>query len=69
MEDDSPPADALEEVAAGLAAVASGLGEEVGGPPTLAEFLDVLGWAAPVDSEATDGTFPPGNILFRNGRS
>jgi hypothetical protein len=58
VNDASLPADAIEVAAACLADVASDFGEEIGGPPTLAEFLEVLGWAVPVNSEATDGSFP-----------
>jgi hypothetical protein len=51
------PADALDEFAAGLAEVAARFAEEVDGAPTLAELLDVLGWAVPSNSDAVDGTF------------
>jgi hypothetical protein len=58
MADAARPSAALEAVAAGFEEVASDFTEEVGDPPTLAEFLEILGWAVPADGEATDGTFP-----------
>ncbi|HWE91418.1 MAG TPA: hypothetical protein VG317_18300 [Pseudonocardiaceae bacterium] len=55
---DAPlPASGLDEVAAGLAEVSAEFAEQVGGPPTLGEFLAVLGWAVPANSKATDDTF------------
>lgn len=58
MNDAALPAEVIAEVAAGLAEVASDFADEVGGPITLAEFLEVLGWAVPANSEAIDGVFP-----------
>ncbi|GLY78818.1 hypothetical protein [Actinoallomurus iriomotensis] len=58
MKGDAEASPLPAEVAAGLAEVASGFAHEVGGPITLAELLEVLGWAVPANSEATDGTFP-----------
>lgn len=40
----------------GFAEVAAEMADELGGPPTLAEFLEVLGWSVPTNSDATDGT-------------
>jgi hypothetical protein len=45
--------DVLDEAGSGLAEFANGLG----GPPALAEFAELLGWAMPMNSDATDGTF------------
>jgi hypothetical protein len=50
-------ADMLGEVAPGFAEVAARFAAEIGDPPTLAEFLEVLGWAIPSNSDAVDGTF------------
>jgi hypothetical protein len=58
VNDAALPAEAVDEAASGLAAVAAGFAEEVGGAPTLAEFLEILGWAIPARDDATDGTFP-----------
>lgn len=58
MNEAALPADAFDEIAAGLAEVASDFAGEVGGPPTLAEFLEILGWATPANSAATYGGFP-----------
>jgi cell wall-associated NlpC family hydrolase len=41
---------------AGFAEVAAEMADELGGPPTLAEFLEVLGWSVPMNSDATDDT-------------
>lgn len=49
---------ARDTAAKGFAEVAAEFRELLGGAPTLAEFLAVLGWAVPADSDATDGTFP-----------
>lgn len=57
MTDAALPATALDEAAAGLAEVAAGFAEQAGGPPTLAELLEIIGWSLPVHSDATDGTF------------
>ncbi|MEU4442413.1 hypothetical protein AB0K14_06250 [Actinosynnema sp. NPDC050801] len=51
------PDDALDEAVSGFAEVAARFAEEIGDPPTLAEFLEVLGWAIPTNSDAVDGTF------------
>ncbi|MEU4744339.1 hypothetical protein AB0G02_28285 [Actinosynnema sp. NPDC023658] len=56
MSDVPPPAEALDELAAGFAEVAARFTEELGGAPTLAEFLEVLGWAIP-STDAVDGAF------------
>ncbi|MFB9834596.1 hypothetical protein [Actinoallomurus acaciae] len=58
MNDAPLPPEALGEVAAGLAEVVSGFADEVGGAITLAEFLEVLGWAVPTNSEAIDEVLP-----------
>lgn len=41
---------------AGFTEVVAEMADELGGPPTLAEFLEVLSWSVPVNSDATDGT-------------
>jgi hypothetical protein len=78
MNDASLSAYALDEAASGLAEIAAEFAEEVGGPPTLAEFLEILGWAIPVNSDATDGTFTEplkfkatlkGNKQYRNDQA
>jgi len=58
VNDVSVPADALDEAATGLAEVVAEFADELGGPPTLAEFLELVGWAIPGNSDAVDGTFP-----------
>lgn len=58
MNDVSVPSDALGEAASGLAEVVGEFADELGGPPTLAEFLELVGWAIPTNSDATDATFP-----------
>ncbi|WP_329238599.1 hypothetical protein OG417_36115 [Actinoallomurus sp. NBC_01490] len=58
MNDTSFPAEAVGEAAAGLAEVASGFADEIGGPITLAELLEILGWTVPANDEAVDGGFP-----------
>lgn len=40
-----------EETLTGLAGVAADFAEEAGGGPTLAEFLEVVGWSIPADSD------------------
>ncbi|WP_433259882.1 hypothetical protein ACQPZF_21985 [Actinosynnema sp. CS-041913] len=57
MTDAPLDADVLDTLAAGFADVAADFADEVGGPPTLGEFLEVLGWAVPTTSAAVDGTF------------
>jgi len=47
----------LGEASSGLAKVAAEFADELGSAPTLAEFLDIVGWALPTNSAATDGTF------------
>jgi hypothetical protein len=37
----------------GLAEVAAEMADELGGPPTLAELLEVLGWSVPTDGDLT----------------
>lgn len=39
-----------------LGEVAAEMADEWGAPPTLAEFLEVLSWSVPVNSDATDDT-------------
>lgn len=58
VNDVSLPAGALDEASSGFAEVAAELAEELDGPLTLAEFLELLGWAVPSGSEAIDGFFP-----------
>lgn len=43
----------VEKAAEGYAEIAG----EFGDAPTLAEFLELLGWAVPTNSDAVDGTF------------
>jgi hypothetical protein len=50
--------DIVDRLASGFAGVVADFAAEVGGAPTLAEFLEVLGWAIPTNSDAVDGTFP-----------
>jgi hypothetical protein len=50
-------ADALGEASSGLAEVAAEFADLLGSAPTLAEFLEIVGWALPTNSAATDGTF------------
>jgi immunity protein 26 of polymorphic toxin system len=57
VNDVSLPAVALDEASSGLAEIAAEFAEELDGPLTLAEFLELLGWAAPSESEAIDGVF------------
>src|SRR5262245_22706240 len=57
MSTEKVPPHVLGEAAAGLAEVAAEFADELGGPPTLAEFLELLGWAIPNNSDALDGTF------------
>ena len=75
MNDVSLSASALGEASSGLAEVAAEFADELGGAPTLAEFLELLGWAVPTNSDATDGLFPEplrfkavlsGNKLYRS---
>ncbi|MFL6120881.1 hypothetical protein [Actinophytocola sp.] len=40
----------------GFGEVVAEMADELGSPPTLAEFLEVLSWSVPVLSDATDGT-------------
>lgn len=47
VNDAALPEDALTEAADGLAEAAVEFADELGGPPTLAEFLEILGWAIP----------------------
>jgi hypothetical protein len=57
--DEHPPLSAATRDAAaeGFAEVATEFRDILAGAPALAEFLEILGWAVPVNSEATDGTF------------
>lgn len=57
MHDAAVPGSALGEAAAGFAGVVAGFVEEIGREPMLAEVLEIVGWALPVHSDATDGTF------------
>ncbi|MBB5958097.1 hypothetical protein FHS29_004705 [Saccharothrix tamanrassetensis] len=57
MTDAPLAADALDPFASGFADVAAEFADETGGPPTLGEFLEVLGWSVPTNSDAVDGTF------------
>jgi hypothetical protein len=75
VNDVSLSASALGEVSSGLAEVAADFTDELGCAPTLAEFLELLGWAVPTNSDATDGMFPQplrfkavlsGNKLYRS---
>jgi hypothetical protein len=52
------PESVLTEAASGLAEVATEFADEIGGPPTLAEFLEVLGWAIPTNSDVVADSFP-----------
>lgn len=52
------PESALADAASGLAEVATEFTDEVGGPPTLAEFLEILAWAIPTNSDALSDGFP-----------
>jgi hypothetical protein len=45
----------LDEAGSGLSEVAAEFADEFDSPPTLAEFLELLGWAIPTNSEAIDG--------------
>jgi hypothetical protein len=45
----------LDEAGSGLSEVAAQFADEFDGPPTLAEFLELLGWAIPMNSDAIDG--------------
>ena len=58
MNDVLLPESALNETTSGLAEVATEFADEIGGAPTLAEFLEILGWAVPVNSDVLDGGFP-----------
>jgi hypothetical protein len=55
--DPALPASTRDEVASGLAEVAAEFADEMGSPPTLAEFLDIVGWAVPTASDAAADTF------------
>src|SRR5262245_41718546 len=57
VNDVSLPPSAVDEASSGLAEIAAEFAEELGGPLTLAEFLELLGWAVPSGSEAIDGLF------------
>jgi hypothetical protein len=48
---------ALGNASSGLAEAAAEFADELGSAPTLAEFLEIVGWALPTRSTATDGTF------------
>jgi hypothetical protein len=78
VNDISLPAGALDEASSDLAEVAAELAEALDGPLTLAEFLELLGWAVPSGSEAIDGVFPEplrfkvalrGNKPYRSDRA
>ena len=55
---DPLPAPDADEVAAGLAEVVADVADELGGPPTLAEWLEIVGWSAPTRADTTDDGFP-----------
>jgi hypothetical protein len=57
MNDQIPSAAARDDAAESFAGIAAEFGEIFGTPATLAEFLEILGWAIPLDSDATDGSF------------
>ncbi|GLY70931.1 hypothetical protein [Amycolatopsis taiwanensis] len=57
MTDAALSTDARDQAASGLGEVAAEFGAIFGGAPTLAEFLEILGWAIPENSADTDGTF------------
>ncbi|MET8759532.1 hypothetical protein [Lentzea sp. NPDC004782] len=48
----------MNDIASGLAGVATDFADEVGGPPTLGEFLEIVGWSVPVAGETLEDTFP-----------
>jgi hypothetical protein len=56
MNDAALAADTVEALADGYAQIAVDFADEVDGPPTLAEFLEVLGWAIPTRSDGLDAT-------------
>lgn len=56
MNDIALDAATVDGVASGFAEVAADFADEVDGPPTLAEFIEVLGWAVP-ESDSVDGDF------------
>ncbi|WP_455358731.1 hypothetical protein [Streptomyces sp. SYSU K21746] len=73
----SLPADFLEEFTSGLLAISADFVEQVGSRPTLGELLEILGWAAPAQSEfVTDALAVPlkfkakakGNRRYEEGR-
>lgn len=47
VNDAALPDDTIAEAATGLGEVAAEFADEMGGAPTLAEFLEILGWAVP----------------------
>jgi hypothetical protein len=67
VNDVSLSASALGEASSGLAEVAAEFADELGGAPTLAEFLDIIGSALPTNSAATDGTFSEPLRLIKGG--
>jgi hypothetical protein len=48
----------LSEASSRLAELVAALAGEFGSPPTLAELLELLGWAIPFGSEAVDALWP-----------
>lgn len=52
MSDTPPPRDTADATFARLVGVVERLAERLGGPPTLGELLDVLGWAVPTGGTA-----------------
>ena len=78
VNDVSLHAGALDEASSGLAEIAAEFAAALNGPLTLAEFLELLGWAVPSGSEAIDGMFPEplrfkvvlrGNKPYRSDRA
>ncbi|MGW7361843.1 hypothetical protein ACWGI8_00075 [Streptomyces sp. NPDC054841] len=60
-----------------LTGIVADFAEEVGGPPTLGELLEILGWGAPAESEALAQPLPvpltlkaklKGNRRYQSGR-
>jgi hypothetical protein len=48
----------LSEAGSGLAELVAALADEFGSPPTLAELLELLGWAIPLGSDALEAMWP-----------
>ena len=78
VNDISLPVGVLDEASSDLAKIAAQFAEELDGPLTLAEFLELLGWAVPLGSEAINDVFPQplrfkavlrGNKPYRSNRA